>query len=163
MTWRAGNEDLRPNSTESYGSDVTVARFSPRPRADTKQVAALQLLPFLPILIAILGTIPGGWNPTTLAGGVLVTAIVQFFFARADKRNLEARGFVEMAPASLALISAMLYLYVRGRRCDGHDPSAKDAVTWSLILTILALLIGAAGTLFEWGVAGLIQNLSTAG
>ena len=162
MTWRAGNEELRPHPPESYNPTTTSMRFSPRPRAETKQVTALQLLPFLPIFIAVFGSIPGGWNPTTLAGGVLVAAIVQFFFARVDKRTLEGRGFVEMAPAALALVSASLYLYVRGRRCEGHDPSAKDAVTWSLIITVLAMLIGVAGSLFEWAIAGLIQNFSTA-
>lgn len=161
MTWQAENENL--GSTESYNPATTSMRFTPRPRADTKQVTPLQLLPFLPILITILGTIPSGWNPTTLVGGVVLTAIIQFLVARTDKRALEGRGFVEMAPATLALVSATLYLYVRGRRCDGHDPSAKDAVTWSLIITVLALLIGGAGTLFEWGIAGLIQTFSTAG
>jgi len=163
MTWQAGDEDLGSYPTESYNPATTIMRFSPRPRADTKQVTPLQLLPFLPILITILGTIPGGWNPTTLAGGVVLTAIIQFFVARSDKRALEGRGFVEMAPPALAVVSATLYLHVRGRRCDGLDPSAKDAVTWSLIFTAFTLLIGVAGTLFEWGIAGLIQNFSTAG
>ena len=129
------------------------------PRADTKQVSALQLLPLLPILITLLGTLPRGWNTTTLGCAVVATALIQYLFARADRRALRSRGFVSQAPAALALVSSAWYLHARARRCEEHDSSAGDAVIWSIVATVVAVAVGVLGTLFAWGVAGLFETL----
>ena len=128
-----------------------------RPRADTKQVSALQVLPLLPIVITLVGTLPSGWNTTTLACAVAVTAVIQYFVARADVAALGRRGFVEQAPAVLALVSPIWYLAVRGRRCEGHDPSAAGATTWAIIATVAAVIVGSAGTLFALAIAGVLD------
>jgi len=130
------------------------------PRADTKQVAALQALPLLPVVVTLVGTLPGGWNTTTLACAVAVTAVIQFFVARADVAALGRRGFVEHAPAALALVSPIWYLVVRGRRCDGHDPSAAGATTWAIIATVVAVIIGSTGTLFAMAIGGLFDAVT---
>lgn len=131
-----------------------------RPRADTKQVAALQLLPLLPIVITLGGTLPGGWNTTTLAAAMLATSVIQYLVARADVAALGRRGFVEQAPAALALVSSAWYLAVRGRRCEGHDDSASGAVLWAVITTVTAVVIGVVGTVFAWAVAGIFEAVN---
>jgi hypothetical protein len=134
-----------------------------RPRADTKQVAALQALPLLPIVVTLLGSLPGGWSTTTLACAVAVTAVIQYFVARADVAALGRRGFVEQAPAVLALVSPIWYLVVRGRRCDGHDPSAAGAATWAIIATVVAVIVGSAGTFFAMAIGGLFEAVNGGG
>lgn len=133
------------------------------PRADTRQVSALQVLPLLPVVVTLVGTLPGGWSTTTLACTVAVTAVIQYFVARADVAALGRRGFVEQAPAVLALVSPIWYLVVRGRRCDGHDPSAAGTATWAIISTVAAVIIGSAGTLFAMAIAGVFEAVNGGG
>jgi hypothetical protein len=161
MTWHP--DDVTPAEGALRRPVTSRETVVVRPRADTAQVSALQLLPLLPIVITLVGTLPGGWNTTTLASAVAVTAVIQYFVARADVVALGRRGFVEQAPAVLALVSPIWYLTVRGRRCDGHDPSAAGAVTWAIIATVTAVIIGTAGTVFAWAIAGVFEAVNGGG
>lgn len=118
------------------------------------------MLPMLPVVVTLLGTLPGGWNTTTLACAVGVTAVIQYLVARADVAALGRRGFVDQAPAVLALVSPIWYLVVRGHRCADHDPSAAGAVTWAIITTVAAAIIGTAGTLFAMAIAGVFEAVN---
>ncbi|MEP6844129.1 MAG: hypothetical protein ABJA11_11430, partial [Pseudolysinimonas sp.] len=70
------------------------------------------------------------------------------------------RGFVEQAPAALALVSSAWYLKVRGRRCESHDPSALGDTLWATITTVAAVIVGIAGTMFVWGIAGIFEAVN---
>ncbi len=161
MTWQPEPGDIPPAEAALHRPMMIRPPVVIPPRADTKQVSALQLLPLLPILITLLGTFPYGWNTTTLGCAVVATALIQYLFARADRRALRSRGFLSLAPAALALVSSAWYLHVRARHCNEHDPSAGDAVIWSIVTTVAAVMVGAMGTLFAWGVGGLFEMLGT--
>lgn len=133
------------------------------PRADTKQVSVLQVLPLLPVVVTLVGMLPGGWSTTTLVLTAAVTAVIQYLVARAAAAALGRRGFVEQAPAVLALVSPIWYLVVRGRRCEGHDPSASGAATWAVITTVIAVVIASAGTLFAMAIAGVFEAVNGQG
>jgi hypothetical protein len=130
------------------------------PRADTKHVSALQLLPLLPVLLMV-GSVFGGWNTTALGAAVLLTALIQFLVARADSRELRSRGVPDRAPTALAAVSSALYLHVRARRCAEYDYSASSAVPWAVAATVVAVAFGLLGTLLSWGLAGLHATVGT--
>jgi hypothetical protein len=155
VTWHP--DDVTPAEAALRRPLVSRQPVVIRPRADTKQVSALQALPVLPVVVTLMGTLPSGWNTTTLACAVAVTAVIQYLVARADVAALGRRGFVEQAPAALALVSPIWYLVVRGRRCEGHDPSAAGAATWAIISTVAAAVIGSAGTFFALAIAGAFE------
>ena len=161
MTWHP--EDVTPAEAALRRPVVSRQPVVVRPRADTKQVSALQVLPLLPVVVTLVGTLPAGWNTTTLACTVAVTAVIQYLVARADVAALGRRGFVEQAPAVLALVSPIWYLLVRGRRCEDHDPSAAGAVTWAIITTVVAVIIASAGTLFAMAIAGVFEAVNGTG
>jgi drug/metabolite transporter superfamily protein YnfA len=127
-----------------------------RPRADTRQATALQLLPLLPIaLTAASVQFTGAWTLSALGGSLIVTALVQGLVARRDKQMLDQRGFADLAPASLALVSALLYLVIRARRCEGHDSSAGDPIAWTVVTTIAAVVIALVATFVQAALTGL--------
>jgi hypothetical protein len=55
---------------------------------------------------------------------------------------------VDRAPASLALLSPILYLLLRARACEGHDPESRHPVRWAVVATAAAVLAGAVITWF---------------
>jgi hypothetical protein len=158
VTWNP--DDVTPAEAALRRPDMSRQPVVVRPRADTKQVSALQLLPLLPVVATLVGTLPGGWNTTTLAGAVAVTAVIQYLVARADAAELGRRGFVDRAPAVLALVSPIWYLVVRGRRCAVHDAGAASAATWAIITTVVAVVVGIAGTLFAMAIAGVFDAVN---
>jgi len=132
-----------------------------RPRADTRQVAALQLLPLLPVVLSMGSVLfARGWSVTNVVGAIAVSCVIQYLVARADVAELGRRGFVEQAPAALALASSWWYLAVRARRCDGHDPSARDAIGWARGTTIASAVILLLGTGFQLAIAGLFATVA---
>lgn len=149
-----------PESAEGRARTAATAVVI-RPRADTRQVAALQLLPLLPVVLGMMSVLfAGGWSTTNILVFVVLTGVVQFFVARGDVAALGRRGFVEQAPAVLALVSSALYLAIRARRCDGHDPSAHESVRWAIGTTIASAVILVLGTLFQLAVAGIFENVT---
>jgi drug/metabolite transporter superfamily protein YnfA len=126
-----------------------------RPRADTRQATVLQLLPLLPIVLTAASVqFTGAWTLSALGGSIIVTSLVQGLVARSDRQMLDARGFGGLAPASLALVSALLYLVIRARRCEGHDRSAGDPIPWTVVTTIAAVVIAVIATFVQAGITG---------
>jgi len=134
-----------------------------RPRADTPQVAALQLLPLLPAVLSMMAAYPSGFSLLSYAGFGVVTALIQYFVARRDVWMLGERGFVEQAPAALALVSSLLYLAIRGHRCSGHDPHAREAVPWAIGTTVASVVIALTGAFVQAGFDGLMQSVTIGG
>jgi hypothetical protein len=127
-----------------------------RPRADTRQATTLQLLPLLPIVLTAASVqFTGAWTLSALGASVVVTSLVQGLVARRDKQVLDARGFAGLAPASLALVSALLYLVIRARRCEGHDSSAGNPIVWTIVTTVAAVVIALVATFVQAGLSGL--------
>ncbi len=119
----------------------------------------MQLLPLLPAVLSMASVLfARGWSSTVVVAVIALTSVIQFLVARRDVMSLGRRGFIEQAPAALALLSSALYLAVRARRCDGHDPSAADAVPWAIGTTVASAVILLLGTLFQLAVAGLFES-----
>ncbi|GAB3399794.1 hypothetical protein GCM10027515_06710 [Schumannella luteola] len=136
-----------------------VGRVVMRPRADTSQANTLILLPLLPVLLSMASVVfARGWDTTLLGVLIAFVAVVQFFVARRDARVLGERGFVDQAPPVLALISPILYLGIRARRCDGHDPSAISAVRGAIVTTSIAVLMVAIGLGFQLAMSPLFTG-----
>ncbi|CAN5430979.1 hypothetical protein BH10ACT6_BH10ACT6_09730 [soil metagenome] len=132
-----------------------------RPRADTPQVAALQLLPLLPVVLGMSSVLfARGWSTSNILAFLVLTCVMQYLVARRDVGALGRRGFVEQAPAAFALVSSALYLAIRARRCDGLDPSAHESVPWAIGTTIASTLILVLGTVFQLAVAGIFENVT---
>ena len=128
-----------------------------RPRADTRQATTLQLLPLLPIaLTAASVQFTGAWTLSALGVSIVVTSLVQGLVARRDKQVLDARGFAGLAPASLALVAALLYLVIRAHRCEGHDSSAGNPITWTAVTTVAAVVIAIVATVVQAGITGMV-------
>ena len=160
MSWIGSHsEDAEPLIRHRTARDPIVIR----PRADTRQVAALQVLPLLPAILAMMAAYPFGFSILSYAGFALVTALIQYFVARRDVWMLGERGFVEQAPAALALVSSLLYLRIRADRCSGHDPHAREAVPWAIGTTVASVVIALAGTFVQAGFNGLMESVSVPG
>ena len=147
-----------PESVEGRARTAATAVVI-RPRADTRQLAALQLLPLLPVVLGMGSVLfARGWSLSAIGAFLILTGVIQYFVARSDVSALGARGFVEQAPAALALLSSALYLVVRARRCEGHDPSAAEAIPWAIGSTIASAVILVLGTGFQLAISGLIET-----
>jgi uncharacterized membrane protein len=115
----------------------------------------LQLTPLLPILLTIAGIqIVDRWSLPVLGLTAAATSLVQFVIAWRDKQLLDARGFAGLAPASLALVSSLLYLGLRARRCSGHDRSAGDPILFAVVTTVAAVVIALVATFVQAGLDG---------
>jgi hypothetical protein len=106
---------------------------------------------------------PSGFSLGSYAGFAIVTALIQYFVARRDLWVLGERGFVEQAPAALALVSSLLYLAIRADRCSGHDPKAREAIPWAIGTTVASLVIALIGAFLQAGFNGLMQSVTIGG
>jgi hypothetical protein len=130
-----------------------------RPRARTPQVSALQLL--LPVALGMMSVLfARGWSLTTIGALMLLTALIQGLVARRDRRRLTERGFAGLPSSAVALLSSALYLRLRGRACEGHDPSARDDAGWAIGTTIAAAVLIVLGTGFQLAIGGLFEAAS---
>jgi hypothetical protein len=135
-----------------------------RPRAETRFATMLQLTPLLPILLTIAGIqIVDRWSLPMLGLTTAATSLVQFVIAWRDKGLLDARGFGGLAHASLALVSSLLYLGIRARRCSGHDRSAGDPILFAVITTVSAVVIALVATFVQAGLDGLSSGAAGSG
>jgi hypothetical protein len=160
MSWIGSHpEDAEPLVRHRTARDPIVIR----PRADTRQVAALQLLPLLPAILAMMAAYPSGFSLLSYAGFAVATALIQYVVARRDVWMLGERGFVEQAPAILALVSSSLYLRIRADRCSGHDPHAREAVPWAIGTTLASVVVALIGTFVQAGFDGLTHSLTIGG
>jgi protein-S-isoprenylcysteine O-methyltransferase Ste14 len=127
-----------------------------RPRAESRFATVLQLTPLLPILLTMIGVqVVDRWSLPVLGMAVAVTSLVQFTVAWRDKQLLDSRGFAGLAPASLALVSSLLYLGVRARCCSGHDRTASDPILWAVVTTVAAVVIALVASFVQAGLDGL--------
>lgn len=121
-----------------------------RPRADTREIVMLELLPIAAPVLAYGATqvfVP--WGLPLALVSIAVTAIVALVLAARDRSVLESRGFGDFAPSTLALVSPILYIVIRARACRGHDREALAPLPWAIGATVVAGLLFAALAFFE--------------
>jgi len=130
-----------------------------RPREETSESSTLAWLPLLPVLLAMCGPallIP--WSLGTILTIAVPTALAQMVLAELDGGKLRSRGFTDLPWSLLALLSPILYLHYRNRRCRLIDPGSRWPLTWAYVSTAIALLIMGAGFALQAAVGGLVPT-----
>ncbi|MBI5160932.1 MAG: hypothetical protein HY996_05915 [Micrococcales bacterium] len=170
MSWQLGphpDDAPRPPAEDGpppYRHRSVSSQLIRRPRADTREIVVLELLPLsAPILAYAATQVLVPWGTLLAAAAIAATALAGLVVAARDASVLRARGFGEPASALLALLSPILYIAVRGLRCRGVDRDALGPLPWAIGSTVVAALLFAALAGFEGSLDPGLGDLSPLG